>query len=210
MMMNRFTPTITATMTTKGQVTVPKPIRDLLQLEEGSLVEFREVNGIIEMSKKESQPELTIPLNIVNMFLQSNKTIGIIGLTASGKTHFTKEVVHFSGAKHVALNEPVNEISSLLHDCDISIFSMEGCISNKCDMIIINEANHGSLNPIAVNGVPIVINTHAGINNSAESFANRTGYMPDLLVAMENKRVKEIRLIQEDDGKYQESILFAS
>ncbi|MFO1079298.1 MAG: AbrB/MazE/SpoVT family DNA-binding domain-containing protein [Reyranellaceae bacterium] len=34
-----------ATVTSKGQITIPKPVRDLLGLEPGSVVDFRRAEG---------------------------------------------------------------------------------------------------------------------------------------------------------------------
>ena len=46
------------TVTSKGQVTIPKPVRDLLGLVPGSKVDFRRTaDGAIVLTRKENLPE---------------------------------------------------------------------------------------------------------------------------------------------------------
>lgn len=64
---------LTATMTSKGQLTLPKPIRDLFHLEMGSTVSFtlheqevvlrplsQKVDDLFGCLKKEKQPVVTV------------------------------------------------------------------------------------------------------------------------------------------------------
>lgn len=50
---------MTTTVTAKGQVTIPKPVRDLLGIEPGSKVDFRRAadGSVILVRADKSQPE---------------------------------------------------------------------------------------------------------------------------------------------------------
>ena len=41
-----------ATVTSKGQITIPKPVRDLLGLEPGSVVDFRRAVLLVKVGRK--------------------------------------------------------------------------------------------------------------------------------------------------------------
>ncbi len=48
---------MTATVTTKGQITIPKPVRDLLGLSPGSKIEFRRnADGDVVLKLAEKKP----------------------------------------------------------------------------------------------------------------------------------------------------------
>ena len=49
---------VDATVTSKGQITIPKPVRDRMGLKPGDLVEFVEDDGQIRMLKKVSASPL--------------------------------------------------------------------------------------------------------------------------------------------------------
>jgi antitoxin PrlF len=49
----------TAKMTTKGQVTVPKPVRDRLGLRPGDEIEFVEEGGVVRLKKRFRRRALT-------------------------------------------------------------------------------------------------------------------------------------------------------
>lgn len=51
---------MTATVTAKGQVTIPKPVRDLLGIGPGSRVEFRRaVDGGVVLVRADEKPPLS-------------------------------------------------------------------------------------------------------------------------------------------------------
>lgn len=202
--------TIKAMVTSKGQITIPKTIRDILQVDEGSVVEFYEMNGRVELKKAVSNTDRMIPLNLINVFLQNNKTIGIIGLTGSGKTHLTREIIDLSGCKNVSLEEPYSEIAPYLRQSRIMKYPVS-CEREKSDLVVLNEIQSPLHLELDLSTTPAIINTHMGRKEgAAREFNNRTGIIPDILVVMENKEIKEIRLVKESHGEYEESLLYAS
>ncbi len=47
-------------LTSKGQVTIPKPVRELLRIKEGDSVVFEEVQGMIVLRKEERKTILNM------------------------------------------------------------------------------------------------------------------------------------------------------
>src|SRR5690625_2236188 len=101
---------IKSTITSKGQITLPKTIRELMNLNTGDQVVFTLESNNKVIMEKESNIKNQSKMNLISLLLEVNPLIVIRGNAGSGKTTLTKHLLinQFLEEK-VAVIEPINE-----------------------------------------------------------------------------------------------------
>src|SRR5690606_8915840 len=83
--------TFKATITSKGQITLPKPIRDVLTLVTGDQVVFTvKPNNQVIMEKEEFSVKYQTKINFLSLLLEHGLPIVVKGVSGVGKTTFVK------------------------------------------------------------------------------------------------------------------------
>lgn len=153
---------ISAIVTSKGQVTLPKTIRDLLRLNTGDKVDFfiNEDHQVI-MKKNKMDAATEALFNLIMLFIEKNKyPIAINGNIGSGKTTFVANLIvkKFAGQK-VGILEPHNELYNILKDSldkdDLNKIvlipnkiSVDEIVKHQLDLLVIDEMKEAQLNLI--------------------------------------------------------------
>lgn len=80
---------VSSVLSSKGQITLPKTVRDVMGLETGSEVDFYiEANGSVTMKK--SDDKSIAAYNLVNLLLETEIVV-LNGRAGAGKSYFAKK-----------------------------------------------------------------------------------------------------------------------
>lgn len=148
---------ISAKLTSKGQITIPKRVRDTLEVNPGDYLNFKiESGGKIIMTKGLlNDYDVSLIKSISTLFI-SDQPIIITGKTGSGKTRLTKDIItELLTDKKVAIIDPLAEYQ-FENECppNFEIFKRDSynplasedhlnpILENPFDVLIIDEANY--------------------------------------------------------------------
>lgn len=123
-----------STLTSKGQLTLPKPIRKMMKLEEGVQVSFAYDEGKDEavLKKVSKKTGYVSAFQLFNYYLKKHETILINGKSGSGKTSLAKRYIYelldenYSIYKLLDKNDNICLVNFLQHDVSIVQESMYG------------------------------------------------------------------------------------
>lgn len=161
---------VSATITSKWQITLPKMIRDVLKVKTGDQIDFAiETNGQIIVGNKKIDEKSFSVYNLVGMLLENKRPITVTGRAATGKTTFVKDVVlELYKDFTVGVLEPREELSYTLKD-DIQLVVFKTNIDNveqillrsNIDLLVIEEAHYlkdwNLVKTIREKGIPLII-----------------------------------------------------
>jgi len=211
---------VSATLTTKGQITIPKTIRDTLALTDGDEVEFvLSKNNRVYIQKKES-PFHDIALNLVETFLSSPTTVTIVGEAGAGKTHFCRTLIPRLGVERIGLMEAFDELIFDFKKMGKKVVKIEDYQQyqqrkNEIDILVVEEAHrycHTPLLRVKDNIPKIFISQFSQpfryYSQTAEDFVEETGIATDILVRIKSKKVLFIKRLQYDGDTVLEKTLY--
>ncbi|WP_257983269.1 MULTISPECIES: AbrB/MazE/SpoVT family DNA-binding domain-containing protein [unclassified Planococcus (in: firmicutes)] len=140
---------MTAKLTSKGQVTLPKTVRDMLKLNSGDHLDFVINRPGEVVMKKNSELNLAkeTSFNLVQFLINKFPVLTITGNVASGKTTFAADLlIQDFSQNFVALLEPRDELYSLvgthmenLYNLELRDFNMDFLKENAIDFLVIDE-----------------------------------------------------------------------
>lgn len=110
-----------ATLSTKGQITLPKTIRDILNVDTGDQLTFTvQPNNQIVIQKSVNSIKFKTKLNLISFLLQNNFPILIKGEISSGKTYFTQKLIKsmFKDKKVAIIQPSVDEYALIVKDME--------------------------------------------------------------------------------------------
>lgn len=200
-----------ATITSKGQITIPKTIRDVLKLEDE--VEFTiDSRGNVSISKTKIQDDT--PFNILELCLESNLNIAILGAVGVGKTTLINNLVQQKRFQNVFLQEPFKELEYMLRDRKVqsledwnesSFYFFQKAIE-EIDILLIEEINRQENLPTKLfhSSFPTIMTSHFNLESHPYTLEkvllSQFPVIPDILVFMDKHRIKEIkRSVQIED-----------
>lgn len=136
-----------STITSKGQVTIPKTARDFLGLEEKTQVEFiikQKENGdkLLTIEKIEDDAQQAIAMELLRVLMEDNHIIGFGGIVGSGKTRLIMELLkrHFLYRQVFFYQE--DRCYRDLENSSITTISHIQELPNIIDLLILDEASH--------------------------------------------------------------------
>lgn len=142
-----------STLTSKGQITVPKIIRDVMNLNTGDQVKFSvESNNKVLIEKTGSEEKTIALMNLISLLLKDNSPFVIKGGIAVGKTYLAKNLLlsQFND-KNVAIIEPFNGEYNQLKDI---MDTLDTFVTSQVDAdTIISEINHNNYDLIVIDEV---------------------------------------------------------
>jgi len=180
---------VKATITSKGQITIPKTIRDILNLNDKDELEFHvDKSGEVRMKKVH---ETNIALNLIDLFINMSMKIAIVGTVGSGKTTMVKNLVIDKGLKTIVLND-LKEYSHVKESLELRGFEFEEIdFANRekmteeenVELLVIEEAHKCPKMDIV--SMPVLMTTF-------DLWINALPITPDIIVKIENKTITEI------------------
>lgn len=143
--------TFNATLTSKGQITLPKTVRDILALEAGDQVSFTvQPNNQVVMEKYVDSTKYQVMLNLIYLLLKHNYPIFVEGGSGVGKTYFIQQLLklRFSDKKVVVIQPIIDEYKSLfdyIKQLDVFVTSnldnvIPEVMEKTYDVLVIDEA----------------------------------------------------------------------
>lgn len=194
-----------ATITSKGQVTIPKTIRDILEVGEKDEIEFLfDSNGKITVSKTKVQND--IPSNILDLCLDSNLNVAILGMAGVGKTTLIKQLVQQKGYQNIVLQESFKELEYLLELENVYRLKDWKNESNLIDILLIEEINRQEEIPLKLlsSKFPTIMTAHFNLESHTDVLEKvllpQFPVFPDILVFMDKYHIKEIkRVVQREE-----------
>ncbi|MCA1066039.1 type II toxin-antitoxin system PrlF family antitoxin (plasmid) [Rossellomorea sp. AcN35-11] len=108
-----------STLTTKGQITLPKTIRDILELQTGDDVSFSVNPGEkrVIMEKDNDEDNIRV-FNLVDVFSKTSPIV-VTGRVASGKTRFVKTWIrNYKSMGKVGISDPSGEYKDIFNSGD--------------------------------------------------------------------------------------------
>jgi AbrB family looped-hinge helix DNA binding protein len=140
--------TVKAIVTSKGQITLPKTIREVLELRTGDAVNFTiQSNGEVLMNKNEEDIKLEPLFNLLLLGLNTKNHITVSGSAGTGKTVFVSNFLlkYFANQK-IGILEPFKELSEQVKtDIDrvvelkLDEMDIEYLDKQKLDLLVIQE-----------------------------------------------------------------------
>lgn len=175
--------TIYAPISSKGQVVIPKTIRDLLKVNEGDNLEFvMDDNKIYIQKGKAIEPSH----NLIEFLIKSGSKIFVSGGCGVGKTYLISQIIkdRFSTSK-IGVAEPFAEMSNLLKREQVNVqevkkeqLNFDFLIESEIDILIIDEAHLTEIpKKFKELNIPIISISQVLLQN--------TGYVPDVHVEVE-------------------------
>lgn len=158
--------TVSAILTSKGQLTLPKTIREVLDLNEGDKINFI-LDSDLQVRIEKANNKRSALFNLLMLLMKEEKVIVVKGPAGSGKTTFvadfitqhfhnqkiaiieeekllSKELItRFEASENILFNEPGNiNIDSLFRD-DIQLIVVEEAQVSKHKQLIDTAWNLG-------------------------------------------------------------------
>ncbi|MCJ8223688.1 AbrB/MazE/SpoVT family DNA-binding domain-containing protein [Bacillus sonorensis] len=144
---------ISAKITSKGQITLPKTVREVLELNQGDEVIFsKNENGVFIEKKKSNFQEEAI-LNLVGLLINNIRLVTISGKIASGKTRLIKAVLQkcFSNSNIIIIEhnnglfedtkEYVNNVNHYQYTDNLTITGILKNHGGNANLIIMDDAD---------------------------------------------------------------------
>ena len=139
---------VTATLTSKWQITLPKLVRDVMGLSTGDQMDFMvHTDGNIAIEKKKTDEKTDSIFNLVNLFLTTEFPLAIKGSVGMGKTRFATEfILKYYRDDVVGLLDPKKEIFGSLKEGmnDIILFESFNISTEELEeisVLVIEEAH---------------------------------------------------------------------
>ena len=142
-----------STITSKGQITLPKTIRDVMNLNTGEQVSFTiESDKKVIMEKMEYSIKNQSKMNLISLLLNYNLPIIIKGRSGVGKTFLAKKYLENQCTdKKVAVIEPFSSYKELEENTNITHYCETDSINNYVfsevqyddyELVVIDNANY--------------------------------------------------------------------
>lgn len=122
-----------STITSKGQITLPKTIRDVMSLSAGDQITFTiESDKKVIMEKAEYSIKNQSKMNLISLLLNYNLPIVIKGGSGVGKTFLSKSyLINQCTDKKVVVIEPFSEYKELESNSNITCYCETKYIDNE-------------------------------------------------------------------------------
>lgn len=193
-----------ATLTSKGQITIPKTIRDYMNLQKEDQMEFI-IQDDGNVFVKKAEKEVDFMGNLIMTLLNDRKVLSVTGRAGSGKTYNISELlkVHFFD-KRVGLLDPLNTLEFLVKD-DIdfvkpyitSSLDVEVLESHGIDILVMDEAHlldYKMVQEVVEKGIKVIVIQQTFTKEEMRLFGNHISITIDRFVPGAVSRIEEVQI----------------